>query len=133
MFNDELEFFLSLGWPRLPRDITVTGHTGTSATISWLIPYIESSPELYTVVYGTASDSLVSQTAISSGLDTSIVDQVYSRTILGLEYVTMYYFRITVTNDIGTASTEILSFTTAEGCKFNYTSYAAFQSHFSLL
>ena len=84
-------------------------------------------------MYGTASDSLVSQTAISSGSNTFIINQVYTRTILGLEYVTTYYFRITVTNDIGTASTEILSFTTAEGRKFNYTSYAAFQSHFSLL
>lgn len=93
----------------------MTENTGTSVTISWLILYIVSTPETYTIHYGTDSEILIFQTATASGSDTTVVDQVYSRTILGLEYVTTYFFRISVTNSIGAASTDVLSFVTAEG------------------
>ena len=106
------------GWPRLPRNISVIDNTGLSVTIAWLVPYIASSAETYTIGYGISPDSLTLFTAVSSGSNTSIVDQVYSRSLPGLAYTTTYYFQITVTNDVTGStgvSTEILSFTTAEG------------------
>jgi hypothetical protein len=106
------------GWPRLPRNISVIDNTGLSVKITWLVPYIASSPETYTIGYGISPDSLNLFTAVSSGPNTSIVDQVYSRSLPGLTYTTTYYFQIKVTNDVTDStgvSTEILSFTTAEG------------------
>ena len=103
------------GWPRLPREISVIDDTGLSVTITWLIPYIASSPETYTILYGTSPDNLNLFTVASSGPDTTITNQMYSRSLPSLDYITTYYFKITVSNDIGTVSTEVLSFTTAEG------------------
>ena len=111
--------FVIAGSPRLPRDITVTDNTGTSVTITWLIPYIASTPETYSIQYGTSADNLNLAIFATSGSDTSIIDQVYSRTISALSYVTTYYFRMSVTNDIGTVTTETLSFTTAEGGEYS--------------
>lgn len=106
----------SLGFPRLPRSISVTLNDDT-ANISWRIPYI-TSPEVYVVQYGLSSDDLSTSTdAISSGFDTSITNQEYSVVLEGLPYVTLHYFKIVVTNDIGRAESEVLSFTTPEGGK----------------
>lgn len=107
---------ISLGFPRLPRSITVT-HDEQTATISWRIPYI-TSPEMYTVQYGLNSDDLsTSNDTISSGTNTSITNQEYSVTLEELLYVTTYYFKVVVTNDVGSVETEVLSFTTPEGGK----------------
>ena len=103
------------GWPRLPRDISVIENTGLSVTITWLIPYIASTPETYTISYGANPDNLNLFTAASNGTNTSLVDQMYSRSLPGLAYITTYYFKITVTNDVGSVSTEVFTFTTAEG------------------
>ena len=97
----------------------MTDNTGTSAIITWLIPYIASTPETYSIQYGTSADNLNLAIFATSGSDTSIVDQVYSRTVSALSYVTMYYFRMVVENDIGSVTTEILSFITAEGGEYS--------------
>ena len=93
----------------------MTDNNGQTATVSWLIPFIESTRENYTVQYGSSSENLEFTTSVSSGVNTSITDQMYSTTIAGLLYVTTYYFRITVTNDIGAVESDVLSFTTPEG------------------
>lgn len=93
-------------------------HDEETATISWRIPYI-TSPEMYTVQYGANSDDLSTSTNdISSGNNVSITNQEYSVALEGLLYVTTYYFKVVVTNDVGTVETEVLSFTTPEGGKF---------------
>ena len=83
-----------------------------------MIPYIESTPEQYTVEYGLDRDNLNNQLQpVSSGDNTSVLNQQYSATIYGLNFVTTYYFRIRVTNDISFAVSNILTFTTPEGGK----------------
>ena len=105
----------SPGWPRLPRDISIE-FDGTTATISWLVPFIASTPETYNIRYGYSSDSLDFPTdRILSGNDTSIINQHYSIAIEELFFVTTYYFRITVMNEVGAANSDILPFTTGEG------------------
>lgn len=94
----------------------MTDNNGETATIEWLIPFI-TSPEEYTVQYGLSRDNLDSNISISSGNNTSITDQQYSVTIEGLLYVTTYYFQVVVTNEVGTAESDVLSFTTPEGGK----------------
>ena len=89
-------------------------HDEETATISWRIPYF-TSPEVYTVEYGLNSDDLLSSISIASENNITLTNQDYSVTLEGLLYVTTYYFKIVVTNDVGSVETEVLSFTTPEG------------------
>ena len=93
----------------------MTENTGLSVTISWLIPYIASSPEIYSIQYGTDEGNLNIETAVYSGDNTSIINQLYSKTLQDLTYVTTYYFIMRVENDIGSVRVGPLTFTTAEG------------------
>ena len=113
------------GTPRTPREISVSNITASTATVSWLIPYI-STPEEYTVEYGLSSDNLeyrIPSPPISSGDNTSVVDQWYSTTIEGLTFVTIYYFRVVASNNVSSVESNILSFTTTEGGEVPYNQY----------
>lgn len=91
-------------------------HDEQTANIGWRIPYF-TSPEIYTVQYGPNSDDLSISTSIASGNNITLTNQEYSVTLPGLLYVTTYYFKVVVTNDVGSVETEVLSFTTPEGGK----------------
>ena len=89
------------------------------ANVSWIIPYI-TSQEFYTVEYGFSRDNLsysVPIPPITSGDNTFVVDQSYTQVIDGLTFATTYHFRIVATNNVSSAASDILTFTTPEGRK----------------
>ena len=93
----------------------VVGVTGSSAIITWIIPYIEFTSELYTVFYGESQETLDQSTApIPSYSDITLENQTYTVTLSGLRAVTIYYFLVQSENSELSANTDIYQFTTTE-------------------
>ena len=95
--------------------MVISSVTDTSATITWVIPAILYTPEDYYVEYGLdntmpdqRSDSL------TSGSNTSIVDQTYTITLQNLHPAYTYFFVVTAENTVSPTSTEVFMFSTLE-------------------
>jgi hypothetical protein len=101
--------------PVVPTGVMVVGVTGTTAIITWIVPYIEYTSEQYTISYGENPVALDrSTTPVPSYSDTTLVNQTYTVALTGLDTVTTYYFLIESENSELSASTEIMEFTTTE-------------------
>ena len=101
--------------PVVPTGIMVVGVTGTTAIITWIVPYIEYTSEQYTIFYGETPVALDgSTTPVPSYSDTTLVNQTYTVALTGLDAVTTYYFLIESENSELFARTEIMEFTTTE-------------------
>ena len=89
--------------------------TGSTAIITWIIPYIEYTSEQYTVFYGESPDGLdLSTTPIPSYSDITLENQTYTVSLTGLDAVTTYYFLVQSENSELSANTQVMSFTTTE-------------------
>ena len=104
--------------------MTVSTIVLTSAIVSWRIPSFIVQEQYY-VQYGTDPLNLDQTTnPISSPSDTSVVNQTYSTTLMGLEPATIYYFRVAaVFNEIFIRYSETAVFRTKEQGKFHDNSY----------
>ena len=71
-----------------------------SVTLSWRIPLF-TTQEQYYVEYGTDPLNLDQKSAsIISPTDTSLLNQMYSETISGLDSSTLYYLRVVAEFDV---------------------------------
>ena len=86
-----------------------------SVTIQWIIPYIAYTPEDYIVLYGKEVDELNERSDTISSDDFTAINTLHTVMIVGLLPSTQYYFLIKSTNTYGSVSTEVMSFTTADG------------------
>ena len=99
--------------------VTATNVQDSSALIQWTVSSIAYTPETYVVEYGTSQDSLdMTSDPIHSGEDITVVNQMYSVQLSSLEPVTLYYYQVVATNTARSRSSNLLSFRTANNCKF---------------
>ena len=91
----------------------------SSAHIQWTVSSIAYTPETYVVEYGTSQDSLdMTSDPSHSGGDIIVVNQMYSVQLSSLEPDTQYYYQVVATNTALSRSSNLLSFRTANNCKF---------------
>ena len=99
----------------VPTGVMAVSVTGTTAIITWIVPYIEFTSEQYTVLYGTSADALdLTTEPIPSYSDVRLENQTYTVTLSRLDAITTYYFLVQSQNSELTAHTEIMQFTTTE-------------------
>ena len=99
--------------------VTATNVQDSSALIQWTVSSIAYTPETYVVEYGTSQDSLdMTSDPTHSGGDITVVNQMYSVQLSSLEPATQYYYQIVATNTALSRSSNLLSFRTANNCKF---------------
>lgn len=74
--------------------------TTDSANVTWRIPSF-TTPEEYYVLYGTDPTDLTQRTnRISSSVDTSLINQIFSLNVNGLDSGTVYYLRVVAVFDV---------------------------------
>ena len=90
----------------------------TTATITFIIPAIAYTPEMYYMQYiGLELQNVLSSSTPVIGSDIiTIMDATYSITLLGLEEANTYEFNVVSTNCIGNVTTEVMDFTTLPAC-----------------
>ena len=99
--------------------VTTTNIQDSSALIQWTVSSIAYTPETYVVEYGTSQDSLdMTSDPTHSGEDITVVKQMYSVQLSSLEPVTQYYYQVVANNTALSRSSNLLSFRTANNCKF---------------
>ena len=100
----------------VPSDVSVDDNiTAMSANISWTIASVGIAQERYTVKYGrNMSDLKLASETLSSGGET-LTNQTYSVLLEDLVGATTYYYQVVSKNEFSSSSTDIYSFTTAEG------------------
>ena len=103
--------------PRLPTSIRNIFVTSSSATIQWMLmdPFIPSRPETFTVLYGTSSEDLSSN---SPQMIANSMIQTYSTPLTSLQTATLYYYKVRSRNEFATRDTDVLSFTTNDESEF---------------
>ena len=96
--------------------------TQTTATITFIIPAIGYTPEIYYIQYiGLELQNVLSSSTSVMGLDDiTLIDASYSVTLSGLEEANTYEFTVVSTNCIGNVTTEVMEFTTLPACKRYY-------------
>ena len=87
--------------------------TATSVAISWTIPEVLHTQEVYYVQYGLEF-SLLDQNSTSQSSNGSDTDVSYTITIEDLHPDNTYYFVVTSENTVAPKSTDISTFTTLE-------------------
>ena len=113
-------YLLPIGPPVVPTNIIVTNITGTSAVITWTIPYVAFTFEQYRVQYGLDFDSLLmSSEVLYSGPGFNAVNETYSITLTNLNPLSQYYFKVEASNSEESSNTSIMMFTTVEDGKYN--------------
>ena len=93
--------------------------TETTATITFTVPAIAYTPEMYYIQYigQELQNVLRNSTPITGPDDITVTNAIYSITLTGLEEANTYEFRVVSTNCIGNATTEVMNFTTLSACK----------------
>lgn len=99
--------------------VVVSDITETSARISWTVPFLVSSQETYTIVYGINSSSLTEMSTPLNSIGPN-VSIVYTQSLLALDPAETYYFRIIASNAAGSSGTDIYSFMTPSARKYMY-------------
>ncbi|CAI8048070.1 Receptor-type tyrosine-protein phosphatase S [Geodia barretti] len=88
--------------PAAPMSVSLrsTDVTDTTAIISWTVFSIAYTPETYTVLYGTTTDSLdrTSGQQRTSGSDISVTSLPLSLPLSGLDPDTAYYYTVNASN-----------------------------------
>ena len=86
-----------------PGELSVSGITHESATISWTVTSLSYGPETYVVQYGTDMSTLdqTSSSMQTSGPDITLIDFTRSISLTGLQLTTTYYYRVIATNGGG--------------------------------
>ena len=99
--------------PVVPGRIDAVEERDSSVLIQWTIRSITYTPETYMVQYGTSPGNLnLTSDVIMSGNDITVVDKTYMITLMGLQPVTMYYYRVMVNNSFGSIVSLIGNFIT---------------------
>uniref|UniRef100_A0A1X7U7Q4 Uncharacterized protein n=2 Tax=Amphimedon queenslandica TaxID=400682 RepID=A0A1X7U7Q4_AMPQE len=100
--------------PFPPVDIQIKSKHSQEVIISWLVPMVVYTKEKYTVFFGTDKNALMQPfSSINGSTDLTLVDQVYSTRLTGLQGNTVYYYRILAENTVQYANfTDIMNFTT---------------------
>ena len=114
--------FLFLVGPRSPLspvDVQIKTKHAQEVTISWLVPMVTYTQERYTLFFSTDKNAFLRPfSSINGSTDLTLVDQVYSIRLTGLQGNTAYYYRIQVENTAqNTNLTPIMNFTTPSPCK----------------
>lgn len=92
--------------------------TQTSAQIRWTVPFITSTEETYFVTYGLNASALtLESTRHTSGPN---ISSVYSQLLSDLDPSDTYYFRVIASNAAGSSGSDIDSFATLNGRKYNH-------------
>ena len=101
-------------------DMVTTSPTTDSVSVSWRIPSF-TTQEQYYFQYGTDRRNLDQQSdSIISGADTTLINQMYSQTLSGLEPGTVYYLRVVAIFDMfSKRQSEIVVFRTKENGKLH--------------
>ena len=86
--------------------------TTTSAVITWTIPFIVSTQESYVIFYGLDTTLSLQTAPYNSGVNITIV---FSQVLFNLDPLDTYYFKVVATNNVGSAGSDINSFTTLPG------------------
>ena len=103
-------------------EVSIENITTMNALISWVIPRFTQAEEYY-IQYGTEETLLDMETeSIPSPMDTMLMNQMYSTSLIGLRPSTTYYFRvIAVFDEFVARYSQILSFRTYdEGKRLEY-------------
>ena len=93
--------------------------TKTTATITFIVPAIAYTPEMYYTQYigEELQNVLRSSTPVTGPDDITVINATYSIMLKGLEEANTYKFTVVSTNCIGNATTEAMEFTTLSACK----------------
>lgn len=103
--------------PVVPTEVMVISVTGSTAIITWTVPYVELTSELYTVLYGLSEDALDTSSSIPGFSDVTLLNQSYTIALTQLDALTTYYFQIQSENSELSSLTDIMQFQTTEGGK----------------
>ena len=93
--------------------------TETTATITFIVPEIAYTPEMYYIQYigQELQNVLRNSIPINGTNDITVTNAIYNITLTGLEEANTYEFSVVSTNCIGNATTEVMEFTTLSACK----------------
>lgn len=98
--------------PAQMENVTVK-HSYELALISWVVPYISYTPEMYTVLYSTSLSYLNTTGGQAFGkVYFTTNEESYSILLQGLTANTTYYYAIISSNSYGTTMSTVFSFQT---------------------
>ena len=107
--------------PTQPINVVHTTLSSDLAVIQWLIPFVMYTPENYTIVYWEDQSLLNYSSDVVIGTDDiTLINQVYSVTLSGLESNTSYYYQVIARNNIGTNSSDVRLLETPLPSKYYY-------------
>lgn len=106
---------LFIGVPAVPTDVDIDDITSYSINISWIIPYVAITQEVYVVKYGVNMTDLDMTSESLNSRGQTLTNQSYSVVLDNLEGTTLYYYHVVSENDFSSSSSLIYFFTTLEG------------------
>ena len=101
--------------PRPPERVTnvTTIHiTSYEATIQWRVPFLSYTPEIYTIHYYNATDSLISTQPNSGTNFNRDLNLIFNVRLISLAPGANYTYFISAANSNGNTSSETMSFIT---------------------
>ena len=109
----------------MAKNISVVSVMTTTATISFSIPSIANTPEIYTIQYiGFIFQNVISNSIDKQGTNTTAINVRYEIMLTGLEESNTYNFTVVSSNCIGSTSSQTMNFTTLPDSKFsNFNKY----------
>ena len=90
------------------------GVTGSTAIITWTVPYVELTSEIYTVLYGLGGDALDFSVSLPGYSDITLLNATYTIPLTELDALTTYYYLVQSENSELSSRTEIMQFQTTE-------------------
>ena len=86
----------------------------TQTTISWIVSEIMYTPENYTIMYGSNSESVNERSQVIEGTTDITTAMAYLATIANLEPFTLYYYKVVAQNSFDSTESITQTFQTLE-------------------
>ena len=105
--------------PVVPIGVSIMSKHAQEVGISWTVPSVSYTQEIYIIEYGLSPDELVlTSDSVFGSTDITLNNQLYSLSLVDLQDNTTYFFKIIADNSFSMTETVVDSFITPPLCKF---------------
>ena len=107
--------------PVVPIGVSIARKHAQEVGISWTVPGVSYTQEIYIIEYGSSPDELMlTSDSVLGSTDITLTNQLYSLSLVDLQDNTTYFYKIIADNSFFMTETVVDSFTTPPLCKFKF-------------